>query len=202
MNLPQFPQRDPERQPLPHPMGRAVRRGVREPRVPAAPLGGGSLGTPAGGRGRGWRAGEGGPGRRRGCAGRLRLGCAAPAWPRAGGTHRRCSRTAGTSARRVGVGASGVSAARGAVGWGANPPTAAAWHVTCASLSVLSVSLSDRVPVPSSATSLLCALGQVTAPRLTQFPHLYDGDDKSTCLRGLLCKAPRTLPAQSKCSEE
>ena len=30
-----------------------------------------------------------------------------------------------------------------------DPETAAAWHVMCASLSVLSVSLMDRVPVPS-----------------------------------------------------
>lgn len=164
------------------PMGRAVSRGVLEPRVPAAPAaGGGCLGLPPLGAGRERR--EGGAwvaaAVRREAASGLRSSSPASR----GRDASQVLTDGGDVPRGVRVRASGVSAAWGAVGWGVNPPTAAAWHVTWASLSVLSVSLSHRLPVPNSATS-----------RLTQFPHLYDGADESTCLKGLLCNVLRTLP--------
>lgn len=63
-----------------------------------------------------------------------------------------------------------------------DPETAAAWHVMCASLSVLSVSLTDRVPVPN--LPLPGCLGADVCSSLCLFPHLYDGNDKRTCLGG------------------
>ena len=80
-----------------------------------------------------------------------------------------------------------------------DPETAAAWHVMCASLSVLSVSLRDRVPVPTQPLPGCVPWGRCL--HLALFPHLYDGNDKRVCLGGQLsgfksntCKALRTMP--------
>ena len=54
---------------------------------------------------------------------------------------------------------------------------------------------------PHSATSRLCAVGQMSAPRCARFPHLNDGNGKRMCLGGQvsgfksdMCEALRTMP--------
>lgn len=78
-----------------------------------------------------------------------------------------------------------MSAAPGAEG-GVGPRDGGLARDVCVSLSDVSVSLTDRVPVPALLFPAVCPGAGDCSLSVPQFPHLYKGHDKSTRVRGLM----------------